>query len=619
MTTNNFVSNPDFHPVGGEPQAPITESVELPVPEPVAPELINDVVESSPKEAPVDSEEEPEGALELDDEVDETEETDESDEFDPETYVEPALEDNVEESVFVARVNKFKKGSIEWIREEHAIVTEHLSHVQEDFDKFTRILKLENATVRSNKFMLKQKSEELKDLLDAQDSLNAWIAERQNTYAWQLLDALNKQRIRIVDFETEVQAWCDKPTEELYEASLKHHKKFKRKLKWGIGGILLSFSIGAIVNLILGFFGIDWIFKILSLVMSIIGIGNPFAAVPSIIGGLSIFTWITALTTYFRSYLKFRRQLEEQVLEARFYLRAVKDLSSQKGKISALHGQVQDYLVFMAEVLHKPWNVDQKWLDYETSTINSETLPTSLVVAKPLESGVYREVTKHAIEEFTSRNWRTEQLDTLFSEYEKLYLMSANSLEPRVNTDPSIREKIKNDLDQSSILTSVGDAMVLNLAKHLQKTVLPKEIGFHVGSIKPDPLATLDLSSGIFSDGDQELNWHKFVTSILGQASAWSNLAYSIRGLEDKLAQSNSIRSFALIPDRLRQDVLKPIEAVPVKKDENSGVEVVIRVDVSSWLDPEKVALLNAAAPIRTSQSVQPVTDNYRPDVTIRG
>ena len=48
MTTNNFVSNPDFHPVDGEPQAPITESVELAVPEPVAPELINDVVESSP-------------------------------------------------------------------------------------------------------------------------------------------------------------------------------------------------------------------------------------------------------------------------------------------------------------------------------------------------------------------------------------------------------------------------------------------------------------------------------------------------------------------------------------------------------------------------------------------
>jgi hypothetical protein len=104
----------------------------------------------------------------------------------------------------------------------------------------------------------------------------------------------------------------------------------------------------------------------------------------------------------------------------------------------------------------------------------------------------------------------------------------------------------------------------------------------------------------------------------LGQGSAWSNLAYSIRGLEDKLAQSNSIRSFALIPDRLRQEVLSPVEAVPVKKDENSGVEVVIRVDVSSWLDPEKVALLNAST-VQPSQSVQPITDVYRPDVTIRG
>jgi uncharacterized membrane protein YuzA (DUF378 family) len=620
MTTNEFVPNPDFHPIDTEEQV-TTSQVSDQITEAAAePNEASSVVESVQDESIAEVEVDSENEAEEIDEVDDTDETEEeSAEFDPAAYDEPALEDNVEESVFVARVNKYKKGSIEWIREEHEIVTEHLSHVQEDFDKFTRILKLENATVRSNKYMLKQKSEELKDLLDAQDSLNSWIAERQNTYAWQLLDALNKQRIRIVEFEAEVQAWCDKPTEELYEASLKHHKKFKRKLKWGIGGILLSFSIGAIVNIILGFFGIDWIFKILSLVMSLIGIGNPFAAVPSIIGGLSVFTWITALTTYFRSYLKFRRQLEEQVLEARFYLRAVKELSSQKGKISALHAQVQDYLVFMAEVLHKPWNVDQKWLTYETSTINSETLPASLVVAKPLETGVYREVTKHAIEEFTSKNWRTHQLETLFAEYEKLYLMSTNSLESRVNSDPIIREKIKSDLETSEILTLVGDSMVLNLAKHLQKSVLPKELGFYVGSIKPDALASLDLSSGIFSDEEQELNWHNFVTSILGQASAWSNLAYSIRGLEDKLAQSNSIRSFALIPDRLRQDVLKPVEAVPVKKDENSGVEVVIRVDVSSWLDPEKVALLNAASTPRPSQSVQPVTDIYRPDVTIRG
>jgi hypothetical protein len=216
MTTNEFVPNPDFHPTDTEEQITTPQVSDQIAEEAAEPNQAGSVVESIQDDSIADIEVDSDNEAEEIDEVDDTGETEEeSSDFDPAAYDEPALEDNVEESVFVARVNKYKKGSIEWIREEHEIVTEHLSHVQEDFDKFTRILKLENATVRSNKYMLKQKSEELKDLLDAQESLNSWIAERQNTYAWQLLDALNKQRIRIVEFEAEVQAWCDKPTEEL--------------------------------------------------------------------------------------------------------------------------------------------------------------------------------------------------------------------------------------------------------------------------------------------------------------------------------------------------------------------------------------------------------------------
>jgi len=538
--------------------------------------------------------------------------------FNPAKYVEPPLEDNVVESVFAARFNKYKKGSIEWIREEHEIVSEHLGHVEEDFDKFSRILKLDIAIVRSAKVVLKERTAELTDLLDAQESLNNWIAERQNTYAWQLLDALNEQRNRIAEFETEVQAWCDKSTEELYKASLEHHKRFKRKLKWGFGGILLALSIGTIVNLILDALGLHWIFKILGVIAPLIGLSNPFACVPVIIAGLSVVTWISALATNFRSYLKFRKQLKEQVFEARFYLRAMKELSLQKNKIALLHGQVQDFLVFMAEILHKPWVVDEKWLSYETSSIDPEKLPASFVVAKPLESGVFNDVTKRAVEELCSSNWRTRQFETLVSEYETLYLMSPNSLEPRINTDPAIRQKLKTDMESSKILNIVGDSFVLQLAEHLQKNVLPKELGFYVGSIKPDPLSKIDLSRGIFSDGDQELNWHSFVTAILGQASGWSNLAYSVSGLEEKLYSSSSMRSFALIPDRLKQDVVTPVEAISVKKEDDSGVEVVIRVDVSNWLDPEKVALLKDRVALK-EENIRAIPEIDRPDVAIRG
>ncbi len=538
--------------------------------------------------------------------------------FDPSTYVEPPLEDNAIESIFVARTNTFKKGTIEWIREEHSIVTEHLSHVQEDFDKFTRILKLDNALVHSGKVMLEDRTHELTDLLEAQESLSSWIGERQSTYAWQLLDALHAQRQKIIDFEADVKTWCERPVKDLYETSLKHQKRFKRKLKFGLGGIILALTIGIITNLILNFFHIHWIFRILAFIATLLGIGNPLASVPVILGGLSIVTWITALTSHFRSYIKFRRQLEQQVAEARFNLRAVKEIGRQKAKVAALHAQVQDYLVFMAEVLHKPWVIDEKWLNYETTTIDPTKLPASLVVAKPLETGIYREVTKKVIEEFAATNWRTRQFEILMAEAEKRYLMGANTLEARVNSDAAIREKIKTDIESTELLDLVGTAVVGELAKRLRDTFLPNELGFHVGSIKPDTLGSLNLSSNIFGESNEEANWHTFVTSILGQASGWSNLAFSVSGLESRLSGSDSMKSFALIPDRLRQDVLSPVEAVPLKKDDNSGIEVVVRVDVTSWLDPEKVNLLNPE-PSTLFVPVQAISDTHRPDVVVRG
>ena len=466
--------------------------------------------------------------------------------------------------------------------------------------------------------MLAERTEELTALLGAQESLSSWIGERQNTYAWQLLEALHAQRQKVLDFESGVKSWCENPVDDLYETSIKHQKRFKRRLKIGFGGIILALTIGTITNFVLDYFHIHWIFKILAFVATLLGIGNPFASVPVIIGGLSVFTWLAALTSHFRSYVKFRRQLEKQVAEARYYLRAVKEIGSQKAKIASLHAQVQDYLEFMAEVLQKPWVINEKWLDYETTAIDSSKLPTSLVIAKPLESGIYQEVTKKVIEEFTSTNWRSRQFEILVREAEKLYLVGANTLEPRINSDSAIREKMKTDLESTELLDSVGSALVEDLANQLRNKFLPNQLGFHVGSVKPDALGSLDLSSSVFGSSEEDANWHTFVTSILGQASGWSNLAFSVSGLESRLAGSDSMKSFALIPERLREDVLAPIEAVPLRKNENSGVEVVVRVDVTSWLDPEKVNLL-----INEPESKTAITtaspELHRPDVVVRG
>lgn len=47
--------------------------------------------------------------------------------------------------------------------------------------------------------------------------------------------------------------------------------------------------------------------------------------------------------------------------------------------------------------------------------------------------------------------------------------------------------------------------------------------------------------------------------------------------------------SYALIPERLDRSIIEEIKPHVVEKDDKSGVEVIVRVDVSNWIDGDKI------------------------------
>jgi hypothetical protein len=64
-------------------------------------------------------------------------------------------------------------------------------------------------------------------------------------------------------------------------------------------------------------------------------------------------------------------------------------------------------------------------------------------------------------------------------------------------------------------------------------------------------------------------------------------------GNSKNLAKGSDTQSFALVPARLEKQVFTGIKAQVVPKNEATGIEVVIRIDLSGWLDPEMVNLLD--------------------------
>lgn len=506
------------------------------------------------------------------------------------TYEAPGVEDEVESEVAPeVAANPFSKGTIEWIQEEEKLSQKRLAAIEEELAKSQRILKLDIAMSKATKNTARTKQEELDEYSNARDSLSAWIAERQGTYAWKLLEALKAERVKIDELQNEIVGWIEKPTTEFYERTLDLKKSFIKRFRLGLIGIVVSLVIGTVVNLILNALGLGLLVNLLTF----LGFSNPFSWIPKALGIGAGFSWIFALFGYFRGYYKWRKDLEREVAAAKYYLKAVKKLAEQKPRILSLHNQMEEYLVLISEILHKPWKVNEEWLTFETADLDYSKLPTSLVVAKPKPTGVYSTVAKNCLQNFLSGNWRSQQVEELFKQLETINQMPEGSMATLFDSDPKMRAKVLATLPASQVLERVGDSFVKSQAKYLQTTVLPDETGFYVDSIKPDPLAVLDFSENYFDAGGNDRDWNSFVKEILGEGAGWSGLAYSLIGNSKDLAKGADIKSYALVPARLEKQVFTGIKAQVVPKNEATGIEVVIRIDLSGWLDPEMVNLLD--------------------------
>ena len=475
-----------------------------------------------------------------------------------------------------------------WIQTEYEASTKLLDEVEEEFERNRNVLRIAIAMSRSARVLKDQKLAELLRYQETRDSLAAWIAERQGTYAWILLSTLGKERDKLNEFEKTLRAWTESNTTEIIEQSRKNKKRFIRRIGFGFAGLITALGLGTLVNFALGWLGVTWLVTLLAF----IGFTNPFVWVPQFLIGGSILTWLASLFSYFQSYLKWRKMVDRHVAEARFYVGAVKSLQHEKGRILSLHGQMEDYLKLLSEIMHKPWEISDSWINWETPQLDTSKLPSSLVVARPRESSEYEAVCKRSLEAFASTNWHSNQVRVLFAEYEKAQKMNPGAMEDRIDKDRALRSRLLDDMQKSGLLQKVGDEFVQDLAKKLQRDDLPEATQFHVASLKPDLLERLDLSNNMFDDADVKKNWSAFVSEILGKATAWTPLAYSDLGLRDPLIKRTEVNSYAFVPDRMKSRVDSSVKAIAMDGDSGSGVEVVVRVDVSPWLETDKVAIL---------------------------
>ena len=85
-------------------------------------------------------------------------------EIDEDLANESELEEEIVLNTFDRRKNRYKKGTLKWLREEHQIVSDNVEFLEREFDKLKNVLKVGIATYKSARETSEEKEKNLDKL-----------------------------------------------------------------------------------------------------------------------------------------------------------------------------------------------------------------------------------------------------------------------------------------------------------------------------------------------------------------------------------------------------------------------------------------------------------------------
>ena len=486
---------------------------------------------------------------------------------------------------FVPPKNKFKKGTKEWLRRQFEIQSLENQHYRAEYEKLKNHFSYCLARQRDAKQAFDYSREFLSQYESANASLQKWISDRQQTYAWRLIAEVSKEMKRAEELERNFLEWTEKPTPDFFGEAKELKRKFLRKFRISLSGVLSSILIGYLINLGLTALGLGWI----PLVLNFLGLTNPFSLIQRVVGIGAVFSWLFAFVTYFRGYYELVGKINFELEEEEYYKEIAHNLPLEVSRLKYLLEDLREMLQLLSRVHHKPWEISEEWLLLEKARPNTEVIPVGMDIATPLESEEFRKVTTELLSHIAQQNWVSEKVSLLLSEYENVEKLPSNSIEKRIFTDHRLRRSLVDDLVRDEIRQKVGSKLVKKYSAHTQRDLMTKDWNFEVESIKDDPLSGLNFDISLMPSGELGVALDEFSSVILQDRGDWHSEVFNLDGRGEKLFERDNLRSTAFADARLRSKKKGLLDFKDVKRVEDSGIEITLRVDVSEWIDKDKV------------------------------
>ena len=446
-------------------------------------------------------------------------------------------------------------------------------------------------------------------ILAIQEEFADWVDKRRASYAWKLVERLRGYRNTLNADEASIRVFAAQETNLEFGFAEKTRRWFMKRF-------MLNFIISWISIIILYLihrFAEDistWVSDNVSnieiqkfLELSIEYITGPgFRDILLFILGLSFVHFIGLLFAYSRRNSEYSQHVAEESARTLAMDNGIHDVREARERIDSLHPQVPQVLEVLSLGLHNPWKVSDETMLFSGSTPDASRMPASLEIAVPTiskSSPVYEELVYRTMNEIQIPGWRSEAFSRVIQEVANSIGFGHNGMALR-ELDEDQRRSGKRQLllsnsKEMAPFVSIGEALVEKLTATTQQSILPK-VQPLVATLKPNPLADLELSGSLLKDDTEEISrWEIKLSEIAGHAAPWSSETFSNAGAANK--KHESLESVFLASDRVKDLAVDSVEAHADVQPGSRPFEVAIRVDLSQWCKPNEVAIFEDFQP----------------------
>jgi hypothetical protein len=455
-----------------------------------------------------------------------------------------------------------------------------------------------------------EKSQDRRErILAVHEEFKDWVLARQSSYAWKLMDKLRGHQESLTQDEKSIRDFIGEESSLEFGFSEKTRKWFMKHfmtnfyISWGL--ILVLYILHRYASQIS-----EWVTQKVSnqslrtfltdAILNIIGPG--FWRIAGYILALSFAHFVGLLFAYSRRMSEYSRHVAVEVTRTKAMDEGVHEVREARERLDSLHPQVPQVLEILSLGLHQPWKLREEDLLFTASVPDARLMPASVEISVPTiskSSPIYEELVFKTMNEIQIAGWRESAFSSIISRISNSLGFGQNGMALReIDEDQrrsGKRELILKNASEESPFLELGAELLEKYTAVTQEKVIPT-VQPQVTSLKPDPLANLELSGTLLPEDSESISkWEEKLSEIAGHAAPWSSGTFSVAGASAK--KHLSLESIFLASERVQSLAVTEVEAHAEVHPGSRPFEVAIRVDLSEWCKPFEVAIFEDYVP----------------------